>query len=102
MSENTTIKCPHCNSSINIEDALYMQLKSKFDLNMQAERAKYKKAIEDLSLQQHHTVQTIRYKIYNIAGKVIQHTRKTTLKVNSEFVNLINQIRQKSYQICLQ
>ena len=52
MSENTTIKCPHCNSSINIEDALYMQLKSKFDLNMQAERAKYKKAMEDLSLQQ--------------------------------------------------
>ena len=49
-----------------------------------------------------HTVQTIRYKFYNIAGKVIQHSRKTILKVNSEFVNLINQIRQKSYQICLE
>jgi hypothetical protein len=49
-----------------------------------------------------HTVQTIRYKFYNIAGKVIHHARKTILKVNSEFVNLINQIRQKSYQICLQ
>ena len=49
-----------------------------------------------------HTIQTIRYKFYNIAGKVIQHARKTTLKVNSEFLNLINQIRLKSYQISLQ
>ena len=49
-----------------------------------------------------HTVQTIRYKFYNIAGKVIQHARKTTLKVNSEFVNIINEIRLKSYQVSLQ
>jgi len=49
-----------------------------------------------------HTVQTIRYKLYNIAGKVIQHSRKTILKVNSNFIDLVNHIRQKSYQICLQ
>jgi len=49
-----------------------------------------------------HTVQTIRYKFYSIAGKVIHHARKTILKVNNEFVNLINQIRQKSYQISIQ
>ncbi len=49
-----------------------------------------------------HTVQTIRYKFYNIAGKVIQHARKTTLKVNSEFVNILNEIRLKSYQVSLQ
>lgn len=52
MSESTTIKCPHCNSTINIEDVLYTQLKSKFDLDTQAERVKYKKAMEDLALQQ--------------------------------------------------
>ena len=40
------------------------------------------KTILDENLQ-HHTVKTIRYKIYNIAGKVISHSRKTILKVNS-------------------
>lgn len=49
-----------------------------------------------------HTVQTIRYKFYNIAGKVVHHARKTILKVNSEFIDLINKIRQKSYKICLE
>jgi len=50
----------------------------------------------------HHTVQTIRYKFYNIAGKAIQHARKTILKVNIDFIEIINKIRKKSYQICLQ
>jgi len=51
---------------------------------------------------QKHTVQTIRYKLYNIASKVISHSRKTILKVNDSFLELINRIRQKSYQISLQ
>jgi len=49
-----------------------------------------------------HIVQTIRYKLYNIAGKVIQHARKIILKVNSDFLDLINQIRHKSYKICFE
>jgi len=48
-----------------------------------------------------HTIQTIRYKLYNIAGKVITHARETILKVNDQFVEILNSIRQKSYEVSL-
>lgn len=51
---------------------------------------------------QRHTIQTLRYKLYNIAGKVITHARQTILKVNEEFVELLEGIRKKSYEISLQ
>ena len=51
---------------------------------------------------QRHTVQTIRYKLYNIAGKVITHARRTVLKVNREFVETLNTIRQRCYEISLE
>lgn len=50
---------------------------------------------------QRHTIQTIRYKLYNIAGKVITHARETILKVNDQFIEILNNIRQKSYQVSL-
>jgi len=51
---------------------------------------------------QRHTIQTLRYKLYNIAGKVITHARKIILKVNEQFTDLLNEIRQKNYEISLQ
>jgi hypothetical protein len=51
---------------------------------------------------QKHTIQTIRYKLYHIAGKVITHARRTILKVNDQFVELLNMIRQKNYEISLE
>ncbi len=51
---------------------------------------------------QRHTVQTIRYKLYNIAGKVITHARQTILKVNQEFVDILNHIRHRCYEISLE
>ncbi len=51
---------------------------------------------------QKHTIQTIRYKLYNIAGKVITHARKRILKVNREFVEMINHIRRRCYEISLE
>ena len=51
---------------------------------------------------QKHTVQTIRYKLYNIAGKVITHARQTILKVNREFVDILNHIRHRCYEISLE
>lgn len=51
---------------------------------------------------QKHTIQTIRYKLYNIAGKVVCHARKTILKINKEFVLLFEQIRQRVYEISLE
>lgn len=51
---------------------------------------------------QHHTIQTLRYKLYNIAGKVITHARETILKVNEQFVELLENIRKKNYEISLQ
>jgi len=51
---------------------------------------------------QKHTIQTIRYKLYNIAGKVVGHGRQLFLKVNREFVAILDAIRQKSYQISLE
>ena len=59
------------------------------------------KAILDKNLQKH-TVKTIRYKLYNVAGKVINHARKIILKVNDEFVDLLQRIRQKAYIVSLE
>mgnify|MGYP002639531577 CR=1 FL=1 len=59
------------------------------------------KQIVDSNLQKH-TVKTIRYKLYNIAGKVISHARDTILKVNDEFITLLQNIRQKAYEKSLQ
>jgi len=50
---------------------------------------------------QRHTIQTIRYKLYNIAGKVIRHARQTILKVNREFAEILDAIRQRSYEVSL-
>ena len=49
-----------------------------------------------------HTIKTIRYKLYNIAGKVIKHARKTILKVNEEFIDILQEIRQKAYEVSLE
>ncbi len=51
---------------------------------------------------QKHTIQTIRYKLYHIAGKVISHSRRTILKVNEQFVEILNAIRQKNYEMSLE
>ena len=58
------------------------------------------KQILDKNLQKH-TVKTIRYKLYNIAGKVISHARETILKVNEEFIELLQTIRQRAYEVSL-
>ena len=59
------------------------------------------KQILDSNLQKH-TVKTIRYKLYNIAGKVISHSRDIILKVNDEFINLLQTIRRRAYEESLQ
>jgi len=51
---------------------------------------------------QRHTIQTIRVKFYSIAGKVIHHARRTILKVNTEFVEVLERIRQRVYEISLE
>ncbi len=56
------------------------------------------KQILDSSLQKH-TIKTIRYKLYNIAGKVINHARQTILKVNEQFIELLSNIRQRAYDV---
>jgi len=59
------------------------------------------KLILDKSLQKH-TVKTIRYKLYNIASKVISHARETILKVNdvkSDFLALLGTSRFKKDEI---
>jgi hypothetical protein len=58
------------------------------------------KQILDASLQ-HHTIKTIRYKLYHIAGKVVSHAREITLKVNEQFVELLQDIRAKAYEVSL-
>ena len=59
------------------------------------------KQILDTNLQKH-TVKTIRYKLYNIAGKVISHARETILKVNDEFIELLQRVRRLAYEESLQ
>ena len=60
----------------------------------------FKKILND-NLQKH-TVKTIRYKLYNIAGKVVTHARSITLKVNEEFQELLQNIRYRAYESSLQ
>ena len=59
------------------------------------------KQILDKNLQQH-TVKTIRYKLFNIAGKVISHARETVLKVNNQFMELLQNIRIRAYRMSLE
>lgn len=59
------------------------------------------KQILDLNLQKH-TIKTIRYKLYNIAGKVVYHARELILKVNEQFIELLQNIRQKAYEVSLE
>lgn len=59
------------------------------------------KQILDESLQ-HHTIKTIRYKLYHIAGKVVSHARKITLKANEQFVKMLKDIRTKAYEASLE
>ena len=59
------------------------------------------KQILDSNMQKH-TVKTIRYKLYNIAGKVVSHAREVTLKVNEQFVNFLQKIRYRVYEESLQ
>lgn len=55
------------------------------------------KMIMDKKLQ-HHTIKTIRYKIYNIAGKLITHARQTILKIPKAYLELLQTIREKAYK----
>ena len=59
------------------------------------------KQILDFSLQKH-TVKTIRYKLYNIAGKVVSHAIELTLKVNEQFKELLQSIRHRAYEKSLE
>ena len=59
------------------------------------------KQILDTNLQKH-TIKTIRYKLYNIAGKVVSHARAVTLKVNEQFQDFLQQIRYRAYEESLQ
>jgi hypothetical protein len=51
---------------------------------------------------QKHTIQTIRYKLYHVAGKVITHARQTILKVNHQFIETFNTMRERIYQVSLE
>jgi len=57
--------------------------------------------ILDISWQKH-TVKTIRYKFYNIAGKAVTHARELFLKVNEPFVALLDTVRDMAYQVSLE
>ena len=51
---------------------------------------------------QKHTVATIRYKFYRLAGKVVKHSRQTILKVQEEFVDIFHSIRERIYAVSLE
>jgi len=51
---------------------------------------------------QKHTVATIRYKFYRLAGKAVKHSRKIILKVQEEFVEIFHAIRERIYKASLE
>jgi len=48
MSNEVTLKCPHCNQEIDINEAVLTQLEGKFNKDTQEQREKYKIAVADL------------------------------------------------------
>jgi len=44
MQNTSTIECPNCKTKINVEDALYTQLQTKFDEDIKKQQDDYKKA----------------------------------------------------------
>lgn len=51
---------------------------------------------------QRHTVATIRYKFYHLAGKIVKHSRKIVLKVQEEFVEIFHAVRERIYKASLE
>ena len=51
---------------------------------------------------QKHTVATLRYKLYRIAGKAVKHSRRIILKVPEEFVDIFRAIRERIYAVSLE
>ena len=51
MMTQSTIKCPNCGTEINIEEALYSKLQTKFEIDIESERKKYKSAMLNLTAQ---------------------------------------------------
>lgn len=51
MTTQSTIKCPNCGTEINIEEALYSKLQTKFEIDIESERKKYKLAMLNLTAQ---------------------------------------------------
>jgi len=49
-----------------------------------------------------HTVATLRYKLYHIAGKVVYHARQHILKIPEAFVTIFQTIREKILSIALE
>jgi len=47
----SSIKCPNCGTEINIEEALYSKLRTKFEIDIESERKKYKLAMLNLTAQ---------------------------------------------------
>jgi len=52
MSNQSTIKCSNCGSEVDVNEALYNQLESKFKQDTEIEREKYKKAMLDLKAKE--------------------------------------------------
>jgi len=49
MMTQSSIKCPNCGTEINIEEALYSKLRTKFEIDIESERKKYKLAMLNLT-----------------------------------------------------
>ena len=110
-----TIKCPNCGTEINIEEALYSKLQTKFDVDRENERKKYKLAMLNLSAQQEAIEakeiafnlklqealndQLAKEKI-KMQQELSKHIKATLIKENElQLQQLQNELNQKSKQL---
>jgi len=49
-----------------------------------------------------HQIQTIRWRLYQIAGKIVFHSNRTFLKIQRCFYNMFNEIRLKTWEAAQQ
>ena len=47
-----------------------------------------------------HQIKTIRWKLYNIAGRIVYHSRKLFLKVRNYAYSIFKEIRRKTWIFC--
>ena len=102
MMTQSTIKCPNCGTEINIEEALYSKLQTKFEIDIESERKKYKSAMLNLTAQKEKLEeQEVAFNL-KLQKALNNQLAKEKIKMQYELTNNIKATLQKENALQLQ